>query len=406
MPHMALTDTACRSAKPKDKPYKLTDGQGMYLEIIPAGGKYWRLKFRLHGKEKKLSLGTYPITSLAEAREKRDAAKKQLAKGIDPSLAKQEDKRQKKLDNANTFEVVAREWHALKKPGWSDRHAVNIIGRLENDIFPSIGKLAITDITAPRILEAVREIEKRGAHETGKRCLQYCRQVFTYGIGIGRLTHNPASDLSSLLSPTTKAHFTSLEFDRLPAFLKALDRNEPCLHMLTRLATLLLLHTFVPTTELIKATWDEIDLEKAVWIIPAHRMKMRKQHIVPLSTQAVELFRQVKDLSGNSTFVFPSNVRSNKHMSDGTILGAIRRLGYKDKTTGHGFRALAMSAIKERLKYRHDVVDRQLAHAPRSKVDAAYDRAAFLDDRKVMMQEWSDLIDRAANTSSASFSEA
>lgn len=390
---MPLTDTACRNAKPKDKPYKLSDSAGLHLLVKPNGGRYWRLKYYFLGKEKLLSLGTYPDVTLADARDMREQARKQLASNIDPSQAKRTAKQLKLISNQNTFEAIAREWHTNKIAAWTPGHGANILHRLEADVFPVIGSRPIHEIEAPELLAMLRRVEARGALEIAKRLSQTSGQIFRYAIATGRTKHNPVPNLKDALKTTVKGHFAAISIQELPAFLDTLDRNDARLYVLTRIAIRMMLLTFVRTGELIGAKWSEIHLEEAVWIIPAERMKMRSEHVVPLSTQTIRLIEQLKPLSGQRVFLFPNQARPTDHMSNNTILGALKRMGYQGKMTGHGFRALAMSAIKEKLGYRHEVVDRQLAHAPRNKVDAAYDRAKFLDDRKIMMQKWADYLD-------------
>jgi len=394
---MRLTNTACKSAKPARKAYKLADGGGLYLEVVPSGSKYWRLKYRFAGKEKRLALGVYPQIALAEARELREIAKKQLSSGIDPSFAKQERKRQLALDAENTFEVVAREWHEHQKGRWSPGHAIDILHRLEKDVFPVIGRRAINSLRAPHILDNLRRIEKRGAHEMARRAVQYCGQIFRFAVITGRAERDPTIDLRGALRPVQHGHYAAIDADELPEFLRTLEHNDARLFIQTRLAVRLLMLTFVRTGELIGSKWEEIDLEGKQWTIPAERMKMRRPHIVPLSKQAISVLREQKKLTGNWEWVFPNQTHPRRHMSNNTVLSALKRLGYKGRMTGHGFRALAMSTIKEKLGYRHEVIDRQLAHAQRSKVDAAYDRAQFLPARRKMMQEWADYLDSAAN---------
>lgn len=394
---MPLTDSACKNAKPTDKARKMADAHGLYLEVMPSGARYWRLKYRFHGKEKRLALGVYPDISLAEAREKREQARKLLANGTDPGFAKKEEKRQAARNAENTFESAAREWHANKLESWTSHHAKYVLKRLEADIFPEIGYLPIADITAPQILDALRKIEKRGAQEIAHRAQQTTGQIFRYAIVTGLAERNPAADLKGALKPVKRSHYAALESGDLPTFIQALEKNDARLYPHTRLGMKLLMLTFVRTSELIAAKWEEIDLKEKRWVIPAHRMKMRKDHIVPLATQSLEILVELKALAGNREWVFPSQINPRKHMSNNTILKALERMGYKGQATGHGFRALAMSTIKEKLGYRHEVVDRQLAHAHRSKVDAAYDRAKFLDERTVMMQNWADYIEELSN---------
>ena len=392
-PARPLTNSACQHAKPKAKPYKLADGEGMYLEVSPSGGKYWRLKYRFNGKEKKLSLGIYPEVSLADAREKRFGARKMLAAGIDPSESKQEQKRTAKLNAANTFETVAREWHDHSKGARSAKHALGLLRRLEVDMFPEIGNRPIANVTARHILDALRKIEERGAHEIARRTRQIVGQVFRYAVITDRAERNPVPDTQGALKPFKSGHYAALEADDLPQFLAAMERNDGRLYMPTRCATKLLMYTFVRTGELIESKWSEFNFDRKEWLIPAERMKMRRPHIVPLSSQVIDILEEMKSLTGRWDWVFPNQAHPKKHMSNATILRALDRMGYKGRMTGHGFRALAMSTIKERLGYRHEVVDRQLAHAPRNKVDAAYDRAQFIDERRKMMQEWADYID-------------
>lgn len=393
---MKLTNKTCQNAKPKEKPYKLADGQGLYLHVQKDGTRYWRMKYYYLGKEKLLAFGVYPTVSLADARDKREAAKKLLASGQDPSEVKKGEKRLAIHKSKNTFEAVAREWHEKQKDKWTAHHALNLTRRMEIDIFPYIGSRPIADINPPELLEDVlRKIEKRGSLDVAQRVKQICGQIFRYGIATGRCQRDPSGDLKGALKVRKTEHFASLDIKEIPEFLKALDKNEARLYARTIRATRLLMLCFTRTTELIHATWEEFDFENKVWEIPAERMKMRKPHIVPLSRQVIEILLEQKKETGhlNTRYVFPGQINHKKPMSNNTILFGMRRLGYKSRMTGHGFRALAMSTIKEKLGYRHEVVDRQLAHAPLSKIDRAYDRAKFLNDRTKMMQEWADYID-------------
>ena len=394
-PKMVLNDLTCKKAKAAEKPYKLSDSQGLYLHIMPNGSKNWRMKYRFQGKEKLLSFGPYPLISLSEARQKRDDAKKLLLEGVDPSRAKKDEEIQARLNAATTFEAVALEWHSNHLDRWSASHGKTLIHRLKTDIFPEIGLRPINEITPPELLEVIRKIEERGAHEIAHRAIQTCGQVFRYGIVTGRTERNPAADLRGALRPVKKGHYAALETDDIPQFLQDLERNDARLYQHTRLAIKLLMLTFVRTSELIGAQWSEFNFAKREWTIPAERMKMRRAHIVPLSKQAVDILNELRVLSGNREHILPSQVNPRKHMSNNTILKALERMGYKGRMTGHGFRALAMSSIKERLGYRHEVVDRQLAHAPANKIDAAYDRAQFLDERHVMMQKWANYLEEA-----------
>ena len=397
---MKLNDKLCRNAKPKQKPYKMADGGGLYLSVQLDGAKYWRLKYYYLKSEKLLALGVYPLVSLAEARESRDRAKKLLATGKDPSTVKKDDKKQALRTARNTFRAVAMEWHENQKDKWTPRHADNLIRRMELDIFPHIGSRPISEIDPPELLDNVlRKIEKRGALDVATRAKQICGQIFRYGVATGKCKRDPSADLRGALKIGKTKHFPALEIKEMPEFLSALEKNDARLFARTRRAIRLLMLTFTRTTELIHAKWDEFDLENGQWEIPAERMKMGNSHIVPLSKQAVAILKEQQEETGhyNVPWVFPSQTVPKNPMSNNTVLFAIGRMGYKGRMTGHGFRALAMSTIKEKLGYRHEVVDRQLAHAPRSKVDRAYDRAKFLDERKVMMQKWADYLDSVAN---------
>lgn len=394
---MPLNDKQCKAASTQGKAKKIFDGGGMYLDVRPNGSKYWRLKYRFHGTEKLLALGVYPDVSLGEAREKRAEAKRKLKDGVDPSLHKKEQKIRAKENTKNTFEIIAIEWLENRKAVITDKHARTTLGRLEKDVFPYIGSYPMSEITPPLLLEVIRKVEARGAHDIAQRNLQTCGQIFRYAIQTSRAERDVAADLRGALKPFTKNHYACIEINELPDLLKAIEKNEQRLHPQKILATKLLMLTFVRTSELIQAKWNEFDLDNAEWIIPAERMKMRKQHIVPLSRQSVVLLKELKRLNGEREWVFPNQVRPMKPMSNNTILGVFRRIGFKGRMTGHGCRALAMSAIKEKLGYRHEVVDRQLAHARKNKIDAAYDRADFLDERRKMMQEWANYLDAIAS---------
>jgi integrase len=395
---MYLTTKKIDNAMPKKKPYRLFDGNGLYMEVTTSGGKYWRFKYRFDNKERRIAFGVYPDVSLQDAREKRDEARKQVAAGINPSMDKKDKRRMAAIKAENTFEAITREWHELNKENWHTVYGTHILHRLEQDIFPQIGKMPIANIKPLHLLDALRLIEKRGAGEVARRTLQYCSQVFRYAIITERAERNPALDLKGALKPMRHGHYAALDMEEIPSFLQALNRNDARLYSQTRDAVMLLMLTFVRTGELIKAQWSEFNFETAEWVIPAERMKMRRPHIVPLSKQALAILQEQKKLTGHWSNVFPNQAHPKKHMSNNTILGALKRLGYKGRMTGHGFRALAMSTIKEKLGYRHEVVDRQLAHAPANKVDAAYDRAKFLSERKKMMQEWADYLDKLAAT--------
>ena len=389
-----LTNVACKNVKPTEKTQRLFDGQGLYLEISPTGGKYWRFKYRYNGKEKRLALGAYPTISLQQARDKTIDARKQLADLKDPSIEKKKN-RAGALENAsNTFEKIAQEWFEHNESIWSENHARTIRRRMEADIFPKIGNLPIKDINAPILLDCIREIEKRSAHEVARRGLQYCGGVFRFAIVTGRGDRDISADLKGALKPFKRGHYAAMDAKQLPEFLQALNTNEARAFPQTKMAIELLMLTFVRTSELIKAKWNEFDLTEGIWAIPAARMKMRQEHMVPLSRQVLEILTELQRINGHREYVFPSQRDPRRHMSNNAILVALDRMGYRGTHTGHGFRALAMSTIKEKLGYRHEVIDRQLAHAHKNTVDKAYDRAKFLDDRKTMMQDWANYIEQ------------
>jgi len=389
---MPLTDVKVRTAKPKDKPYKLADEKGLHLLITPTGARYWRFKYRFGGKEKKLALGVYPDVTLAAAREKRDEARKLLANDTDPGVAKQVAKRSKKLATANSFEAIAREWFVKFSHKWTPSHGERILIRLENDIFPWLGNRPINEITAPELLSAVRRIENRGAIETAHRTLQNCGQIFRYAIAAGQAVRDISSDLRGALRPVVKSHHASITDPKeIAKLLRAINDYEG--YFVTKCALRLAPLFFVRPGELRHAEWSEIDFEKTEWRIPAHKMKMRSIHIVPLSTQAIEILKEIQVLTGTGKYIFPSVRTSQRPMSENTVLGALRRLGYtKDEMTGHGFRSMASTLLNEQ-GWNRDAIERQLAHAERDSVRAAYNYAEHLPERRKMMQEWANYLD-------------
>lgn len=393
---MKLTAKACEAAKPEQKAYKMFDGGGLYLEVKPPNSKLWRLKYRYLGKEKKLCIGEYPTISLADARNHRDEAKKLLVNGHDPSAVKQEIKQERIQEAGNTFEAIAREWHEHKKDEWSPVNSKTVIDRLERDVFPEIGKYPIKIITHKMLLDLAHAVKERGANELAKRIIQMCRHIYQYAIITGRADQNIAEDLKGMVKAKPKSHFAAIEAKDLPEFMADLRSHKAKLNRQTYLAVNFLMQTFVRTGEMIKAEWSEFDFDERLWLIPAHRMKMKKEHIVPLSDQAIEILQELRALHNHPVYVFPSRNSRNNYMSNNTILMALDRMGYRGKMTGHGFRALAMSTIMEKLHYRHEVPDAQLAHAKRGDVNRAYDRAKFLPERIKMMQDWADYLDDIA----------
>ena len=395
---MPLTDTAIRSAKPQAKAVKLFDGGGLYLEVSPAGGKWWRWKYRFGGKEKRLSFGVYPDVSLKAAREKRDVSRKQLATGTDPGEARKAARLAQA--GAESFEAIAREWHGKFSPGWVASHGDRILRRLEKDLFPWLGKRPIEEVKAPELLAVLRRIESRGAQETAHRAMQNCGQVFRYAVATGRAERDPTGDLRGALPPPKEKHHASIiEPKRVGALLRAIDSYEG--FFATKCALRLAPLVFVRPGELRKAQWPEIDFDKAEWRVPAERMKMREQHIVPLSRQAVEILQELEPLTNRGMparpdapcYVFPGAHSRARPMSDNAILAALRRMGYtKDEMTGHGFRSMASTLLHEQ-GWNHQVIERQLAHAERNAVSAAYNFAEHLPERRKMMQVWADYLD-------------
>lgn len=393
---MSLSDAKVRTAKPKLKPYKLTDGEGLFLLIAASGSKYWRFKYYYGGKEKLLALGVYPEVSLSDARERRAQARKTLAAGNDPGEVKKEAKRLVVLKSENAFEVVAREWIEQRRHTWAEITAKTRTGRLERFVFPKFGKRPIAEITAPEVLLMLRAIETKGALDTAQRVMQMCGQIFMYAIATGRAERNPVPDLRGALKTAVVTHHAYLKATDLPEYLAKLGSYDGALQ--TKLALRLLLLTFVRTTELRAATWTEFDLDKAEWRIPAVRMKMKEEHIVPLSRQAVAVLLELQKHTGNRQHVFPNQHTPISFMSENTMLYALYRMGYHSRTTGHGFRSTASTILNEN-GFMPDVIERQLAHSERNKVRAAYNHAQYLPERRKMMQWWADYLDGIAKKS-------
>ena len=390
---MTLTDVTIRKAKPAGKTQRLFDGGGLYLEVSPAGGKWWRLKYRFGGKEKRLSLGTYPDTSLADARERRDAARKLLAAGADPGEQRKAAKAAGDERTANSFEVVAREWHAKQSATWVDLHASRIMLRLQNDVFPWLGSRPIADVTAKDLLATVNRIVDRGAVESAHRVLQNCGQVLRYAIATGRAERNPVADLRGALPPVKQTHLAAIiEPGAIGGLLRAMDAYNGSL--VTKCALRLAPLVFVRPGELRQAEWAEFDLDGAQWNIPAEKMKMREPHLVPLSPQAVAILRELHALTGRGRYVFPSARSPQRPMSNNAVLSALRRMGYAtDEMSGHGFRAMARTVLDEVLHFRPDYIEHQLAHAVKDPNGRAYNRTAHLAERRKMMAGWADYLD-------------
>lgn len=392
---MSLTNTAILNAKPAAKPVRLFDGNGLYLEIAPSGGKWWRLKYRFERKEKRLSLGVYPEVSLKDARNQRDEARKLLANNVDPSQNRKATKAAILDRAANSFEVIAREWINKFSATWSPGHSNRTLRRFELDIFPWIGALPITKISAPKLLAVIQRIEQRDALETAHRVLSNCGQIFRYAIATSRADRNPAADLKGALSPVKSTHFAAItEPEKVADFLRAIDQYKGSfiVHSALRLAPLV----FVRPGELRTAKWTNIDLEKAEW---RYRVtKTKTDHVVPLATQAIAILKELQPLTANSEYVFPSARSRQRPMSDNAILSAMRRLGIeKREMSGHGFRAMARTILDEILGVRPDYIEHQLAHAVRDPNDRAYNRTAHLEERKKMMQQWADYLEKLKN---------
>jgi integrase len=393
-----LTDTHVRNAKSRPQTYKMSDGGGMYLLVTSSGARYWRLDYRFAGKRRTLALGVYPTVTLSNARNRRDAARAQLADGVDPSRVKKANKRTSILASDNTFEAVAREWLFDQRKRLAPRYFALLVARLEADIFPHVGSRPISEISAPELLGALKKVEKRGAEETARRLRQTCGQVFRYAIATGVAMYDPSYGLRGALDrPGRRRGHKAMPLNELPNFLSALDAYDG--DPRTRLALRLMVLTFVRTTELRSAKWQEfenLDKTDPLWRIPGERMKMRRDHIVPLTPQAVSLLNELRRLPGSqaSPFLFPSPSREGC-MSNNTMLYALYRLGYHSRATVHGFRAMVSTALNE-MGFRSDVIERQLAHQERNSVRAAYNRAEYLSERREMMTQWSNQIETMA----------
>jgi integrase len=390
---MALTDTEIKKAKPKEKAYSLNDSGGLYLWITPAGGKLWRWAYRFDRKEKLMSLGKYPDVSLAQARERHAEARKLLATGVDPMAQRKAEKTAEKIAVENSFQSVTTQWLEHWQEGKSPRHVDSVRRRMEADILPCLGARPIAEIEAPELVAMANAIQDRGALDIAKRALETVGQVFRYGIAHGYAKRNPATEIrpSDILKSSPKINYARIDAKELPTLLRRIEVYQG--KQVTRLAMKLMSMTFVRTTELIEAKWGEFDLENARWDIPAERMKMRTPHIVPLARQALEVLEMLRDFTGCNEWLFPGDLNAAQPMSNNTILAALKRMGYKGRMTGHGFRGLASTILHEQ-GYSHDHIELQLAHAPRNAVSAAYNHALYLEPRARMMQDWADFLER------------
>lgn len=386
---MPLTDSAIKTAKPREKSYKLSDAQGLYLEITPNGSKLWRLKYRVAGKEKKLAFGAYPAITLSQARQRRDEARQLLAEGTDPSEQKKAAKVAQKVEGL-TFETLAREWYDYTAPRWADATAYKAKLYLDNDIIPGIGASPIKSITRPELVELVRTVEARGTLNAAGKIRQWLHQIFRYGLARGVVEVNPATDLNVVAAPAKAArHHPHVTFAELPELLGKVEAAN--IHTLTRYAVRLLTLTAVRPGELRQAPWSEFDLDTATWTIPKERMKARRPHIVPLPRQAVAILRQLNEITGRYSLVF-AGANPERPMSENTINKALRLAGYEGRQTGHGFRHLLSTELNGR-GYNKDWIERQLAHGDSDEIRGTYNHAAYVEQRREMMQAWADSID-------------
>ena len=390
---MPLTDIQVRNCKPQDKEHKLSDGGGMYLLVTPTGGKLWNMKYKFGGKEKRLSFGAYPAVTLADARQRREDAKKLLANGVDPGETKKAQKAAQGEQDINTFEVIAREWHSNFAHTWVVSHAQHKLERLEKNVFPWIGKRPIKEITAPDVLAVLRRLESRGILDTAHRVRFECSSIFRYAVATGRTDRDPVADLKGALPPVKGGHHAApTDPKAVTPLLRAIDEFQGS--FVVKCALQLAPMLFVRPGELRAAEWSEIDFNAAEWNIPAEKMKMKVAHLVPLPRQAVAILEAIRPLTGHSRYVFPGHRSPLRCMSDNALNAALRRMGFeKSEITTHGFRAMARTILDEVLQVRPDYIEHQLAHAVKDPNGRAYNRTAHIVERKKMMQLWADYLD-------------
>jgi integrase len=389
-----LSDMAARNAKPKEKPYSLSDGGGLALRISPAGNKSWQWRYVYNGKEQTLTIGKYPLIGLSEARQKRDEARKLLDEGKHPTREQKIAKLRNLSAGENSFEAIARRWLAVKSSKLNKKYAKQTLARMEQHIFPRIGALPIHEITIPDVVAVIEAIAAHGTIETSKRMKQCISQVFRYAAQRVLCEHNPAADLRDILPATEEKHHACIPIEELPALIEKIEARQ---RDFTYYAMKLLMLTFVRTSELIAARWDEIDWQREEWNIPKERMKMRRPHLVPLSRQALALLKELHEQTGEKEHIFHSPASKSMHISNGTVLMGLRRMGYQNRMTGHGFRTLASTILNEK-GYAPDWIERQLAHADSDPIRAAYNRAEYRLERKKMMQEYADWLDGLGKT--------
>ncbi len=395
---MALTDVAVRGLQARDVVYKKADGAGLYIEVHPTGAKYWRLKYRYAGKERRLAIGVYPSVSLADARKQVQAAKSLLERGLDPTTEKRIAKARNVALTTQSFRSLVEEWLSRgSRSRWSDSYSDKVATVLNANVLSRLGEMPLTSITAPMVVEAVHAIEARGAMEQAARALRWVKGAFRYAVATGRIDRSPLADVmgSDVLAGRESKGYAHLQLEEIGPFLRAL--NEYPGRPETAIAVRMLLLTAVRTGELRGATWQEFDIPKSLWRIPADRMKSRREHVVPLSNQLLQLLDGLRGLTGHSTYLFPGTGKRTPYISENTINKAIALVGFKGRVVGHGFRATFSSIANESGLFQPDVIERQLAHKERDEVRAAYHRSTYIDDRKRLMQWWADRLDGVDN---------
>lgn len=387
---MRLTELTIKSQKPKAVSYRIGDGGGLFLEITPSGGKLWRWRYYYFGKEQVLALGKYPAVSLADARRKRDEARQVVEAGKHPTREKKAQKLRLMQEAENTFEKAARRWFELRDGNLNKKYHKQSLERMEQLVFPTIGPLPLNEITIPDVVRVIEKIGDRGTIETAKRMKQLISQVFRYAAQRGLCNHNPAADMRDILPSKEEKHHACVPMKEIPQLLKAIEARDKDF---SKIAMQLLALTFVRTSELIGAKWEEIDWDKAEWHIPKERMKMKRPHVVPLAAQTIDILKDLHKMTGGKEYLFYSPASKSKHISNGTVLMALRRMGYERSMTGHGFRTMASTILNEK-GYAPDVIERQLAHADKDKIRSAYNRAEYMEERKKMMQDYADILDQ------------
>lgn len=391
---MPLTELEIKNFKPQEKAYRKADSDGLRLDIMSSGGKLWRWRYYFNGKPQMLALGKYPAISLKQARKARDEARELVAQGIHPTREKKAQKLRNMHEGENTFEVISRRWLDLKQKDLNQKYRKQCLARMEQHIFPMIGDLPITEITIPDVVAVVEKISNRGTVETAKRMKQLIAQIFRYAAQRGLCEHNPAADLRDILPSKEERHHACVPLDEAPELLQTMEAYQG--DKLTIGVMKMLALTFVRTGELIGAKWEEIDWDREEWNIPKERMKMKRPHMVPLSRQALSVLKELHEITGDREYIFYSRRSKSRHISNGAILMALRRMGYEKKMTGHGFRTLASTILNER-RYAADVIERQLAHGDKDKIRSAYNRAEYVLERRKMMQDYADILESMKN---------